>query len=399
VSEIRPVEKGVRAAVEGPPRAAPAATAEPAGDEAVRVSTLELFFDLVFVFTITQLTSVLFEDPSGRGLARVVLMLGVIWWMYGGYAWLTNAVAPDSTPRRLTLLVGMIAFFVLALAIPRAFAGSGTSFGLAYLAVVAIHAALFTRTSSEHAVRAILRLAPFNLVTALLVLAGGIAGGSAEYALWASAFVLEWASPHIAGQAGFEVAAAHFVERHGLVVLVAIGESVVAVGIGARTLQLDFALAAIGVLGLLLSACLWWAYFGGDEEAAVQALERTPAARRPQLALGAFGYWHLPILLGIVAAAATLRHATAHPFSALAFARALALGGGVATFLAGDVLYRRTLALGALRWRTLAAILALATIAIGALTAAAAQLAGLVLALAGCLVAERRLLRTAARSP
>ena len=108
-------------------------------DAPVRVSTLELFFDLVFVFTITQLTAVIGEHTGAAGLARAVLMLGLIWWMYGAYAWLTNAVAPNSTPRRLLLLGGMAAFFVQALAIPTAFDGAGLAFGIGYLAVVVVH--------------------------------------------------------------------------------------------------------------------------------------------------------------------------------------------------------------------------------------------------------------------
>ena len=197
-----------------------------------RVSTLELFFDLVFVFTITQLTSVLASHPSLRGVAQVALMLGVIWWMYGGYAWLTNAVPADRPSRRFLLLGGMASYLVLALAITHAFSGAGTAFGLAYAAIVIVHAWLFTRSTSQSVVRNILRIAPVNLVGATLVLAGGIAGGTAQYVLWAIAVPLLWLSPKVVSNSGFEVGAEHFVERHGLVVLIAIGESVVAVGRG-----------------------------------------------------------------------------------------------------------------------------------------------------------------------
>ncbi len=293
------------------------ATPPPAPDEAARVSTLELFFDLVFVFTITQLTTVLFADPTGRGLLRVALMLGVIWYMYGGYAWLTNAVAPDRAGRRLLLLGGMAAFLVLALAIPQAFAGGGAVFGLAYLAVVAVHAALFTRAASGGVVRAILRLAPFNLTSALLVLLAGTLGGAAEYVVWVLALALMWLAGRVASTGsfgGFEIAPAHFVERHGLVVLIALGESVVAVGTGALRRPVDAPLAGVTVLGLLLNACLWWAYFGGDDGRAERALDEAARARCPALALMAFGYWHLPLLLGVIAVASALREATGHAF-------------------------------------------------------------------------------------
>jgi low temperature requirement protein LtrA len=343
-----------------------------------RVTTLELFFDLVFVFTITQLTSVLVHEPTWTGLAQVTLMLGVIFWMYGGYAWLTNAIALDRVGRRLALLGAMAALLVVALAVPRAFAGSGATFGIAYLAVVVAHLGLFVRSSRLTVVQAIRGLAPFNLLTALLVLAGGIAGGAAQYVLWSAAFALEWISPRLIDDSGFEIAPAHFVERHGLVVIVAIGESVVAVGIGAQGLPVDARLVAGAVLGLALTACLWWSYFGGDEDAAERAMDAAPMAARPRLAIEAFGYWHLPLLLGVVLIASALKHATGHPFAALDRTWALALGGGAAVFLAGEAAFRRTLRLGGVRGRALAAPLALVTIPAGTAIAASAQMLALV---------------------
>jgi low temperature requirement protein LtrA len=353
-----------------------------------RVSTLELFFDLVFVFTITQLTAVLSGDPTLRGLLRVVLMLGVIFWMYGGYAWLTNAVAPDRAARRLVLLAGMAGFLVLALTIPEAFAGGDLAFGLAYLAVVSIHAGLYSRTSVTHTVRALVRLAPFNLASALLVLAAVVAGGTAGYLLWAAAFAMEWVTPLVTGIGGFRIAPAHFVERHGLVVIVALGESVVAVGIGASGQPVDLALVSVAVLGLLVAACLWWAYFGGDDDRAERALAAVPDERRAAVAVRAFGYWHLPILLGIIVLAAGLKHAIGHAFEPLDAAHALLLAGGVAVFLAGDVGFRRTLRIGPGRLRAIAAALALATVPLGLAASAVLQLCLLGIVLVGSLAAE-----------
>ena len=367
-------------------------------DEVVRVSTLELFFDLVFVFTITQLTTVLTNEDTLKGLLQVVLMLGVIWWMYGGYAWLTNAVAPDRATRRLLLFGGMASYLVLALAIPRAFGDAGPAFGLAYVAIVSVHTILFTRTSDETVARAIAQIAPFNAVTGGLVLAGGIAGGTAQYVLWAVAFLAEWTSGLLGGSEGFEVRPAHFVERHGLVVIVALGESVVAIGIGAAGLKLDAALAGVAVLGLLLTACLWWAYFGGDDEAAERALAAAPLMDRARMSLRAFGIWHIPILLGIVAVAAGLKKATGHPFDDLHGPQALALAAGTAAFLVGDVMFRRTLSIGPSGARTAAALAALATIPIGLGVSAAAQVAALVLLVGGGLALEMGPTRRAARS-
>jgi low temperature requirement protein LtrA len=357
-------------------------------EQVERVSTLELFFDLVFVFTITQLTAVLSNDPTPRGLLRVVLMLGVIFWMYGGYAWMTNAVATDRAARRLLLLGGMAGFLVLALAIPRAFSGDDLAFGIAYLVIVSIHTGLYSRTGVSHTVRALVRLAPFNLVSALLVLAAVMVEGTAAYLVWAAAFALEWFTPRLASTGGFRIAPAHFVERHGLVVIVALGESIVAIGIGAAGLPVDLALAAVAVLALLLAACLWWAYFGGDDTRAEHALAAVPDDRRGWVAVQAFGYWHLPMLLGIIILAAGLKDVVGHAFDPLDLAHALMLSGGVATFLAGDVLFRRTLQIGPGHLRALAAALALATTPLGLAVSALAQLAALLLVLAASLSAE-----------
>jgi low temperature requirement protein LtrA len=353
-----------------------------------RVSTLELFFDLVFVFTITQLTAVLSDDPTLRGLLRVVLMLGVIDYMYGGYAWLTNAVAADRAARRLLLLGGMAGFLVLALTVPRAFSEGDVAFGIAYLVVVSIHAGLFTRTSETTTVRALLRLAPLNLVSALLVLAAVVVEGTATYLLWAAAFALEWFTPLLVRIGDFRIAPAHFVERHGLVVIIALGESIVAIGIGAAHLPVDLALASVAVLALLLAACLWWAYFGGDDTRAELALAAVSDDRRGWVAIQAFGYWHLLMLLGIIAMAAGLKDVVGHAFDPLDLAHALLLSGGVAIFLAGDVLFRHTLHIGPGRLRALAATLALATIPLGLAVSAITQLAALVIVLFGSLASE-----------
>jgi low temperature requirement protein LtrA len=359
-------------------------------DRGARVTTLELFFDLVFVFTITQLTAVLYHDPSWRSLLQVVLMLVVIWWMYAGYAWMTNAVSAHTTNRRLLLLGGMAGYFVLALAIPDAFAGTGLAFGLAYLVVVGVHTTLFMRATSASVTSAILRLAPFNVVSALVVVAGGALGGTLQYALWAAAGLLEWLTPVIRGNRGFDIAAAHFVERHGLVVIVAIGESVVAIGIGASHLAVDARLVAVAALGLALSACLWWIYFGGDEERVERALAALPPVPRARAALRAFGFWHLVLLLGIVTVAAAERRGFTDPFGSLSWSVALMLAGGVALFLGGDALFRRELRIGSGTMRAAAAVLALASVPVGALLFTTAQIGALVVLLVATMLVEAR---------
>jgi low temperature requirement protein LtrA len=274
----------------------------------VRVSTIELFFDLVFVFTITQLTTLLVAEPTGVGVGRVVLIFGNVWWMYGGYAWLTNAVPPREPVVRLLMLVGMAGFLIVALAIPLAFGSSGLAIGVGYLVVTFVHTGLFLRASQESAVRAMFRLGPYNVVTAAMLLAAGFVGGPARWALWTAAFVLHWASPAVTAVGGFRIRAGHFVERHGLIVLIALGESVVAVGLGVQGHhELTAGLILTAVLGLALAAVLWWLYFDGEDQWAERALDEAPDTRNPWLALFAFGYAFLPVLGGIIVLAAGVR--------------------------------------------------------------------------------------------
>src|SRR4051812_21990690 len=208
--------------------------AEATAEHGSTVTTLELFFDLVFVFTITQLTSVLVHEPTWTGAFQVTLMLGVIFWMYGGYAWLTNAVALDRVSRRLTLLGAMAALLVVALAVPGAFSGSGATFGMAYLAVVLIHLTTFIHSAHLSVAQAMRGLAPFNVGTALMVVAGGVAGGTLQYILWSAALALEWGSPKLIDDSGFLVAPRHLVQRPRLRGIVALREAGLARGGGAR---------------------------------------------------------------------------------------------------------------------------------------------------------------------
>jgi low temperature requirement protein LtrA len=365
-----------------------ASSAAPEQEQELRVSTLELFFDLVFVFTITQLTAVLASEPTGEGLGQVVLMLILIWWMYGGFLWLTNAVPPDRTPLRLLLLSGMATFFAISLAIPDTFDGDGVVFAGAYLVVIVLHMGLYMQ-SATWSVSGVWSFARLNLVQSLLVLAGAIAGGTWQYVLWGLAVVLIAVTPALITESGGWIRPSHFVERHGLVVIVALGESVVAVGIGASHLEVSAELLAVAALGLILAAELWWTYFGGDEAEAERALRATRPNPRTWLAVNAAYYWaHLLLLLGIIAVAAALENAIAHAFDSLSFARALTLGGGAALFLCGDILYRYFLGLPFRPWRAVAAILAAATIPLGTETSAFVQLAVLVGAVGLCSAME-----------
>jgi len=354
----------------------------------IRVSTLELFFDLVFVFTVTQLTNVLVYHLDLVGALQVTLMFGIIWWMYGGYAWVTNAVAPNSTTRRTLLLTGMLGFLVIALAVPEAFQDAGWLFGSGYLLVTLVHAALFTRNEDRSAARAAYGLAGLNLVSALLVLAGGLAPARYRLALWAVAFTLHLATPYLRRAVGHMVRPGHFVERHSLVVIVAIGESIVAIGLGLAGVRIDLPVILATALALCTAYYLWWAYFAGDEERAEHALQSTTdRTRRGRLALRAWGYAHFPMLLGIVFLAAGVKKSVGHAFEPSPWGPAIVLAGGTALFLLGHAWFLRILGISGVIHRVVAAAVILATIPLGHLVAVA-QLAAIPLIMATAMIIE-----------
>jgi len=353
----------------------------------VRVSTLELFFDLVFVFTVTQLTGFLADDLSWLGVLRAIVLLAVILWMYGGYAWLTNAVAPTSSLRRGLLVIGMGGFLTIALAVPHAYAETGLALGIGYFLVNAIHTGLFLHAGGPGAARAMARLAPLNLLTATMVLVGGAVPAQWRLPVWSLTVAVQWASPYLHSMRSWTISPTHFVERHGLVVIVALGESIVAIGVGAVGLPVDAGLITVAALGLALVYMLWWTYFGGDEEAAERALASLPPEKVARAALRSYGYAHLPILFGIVVLAAGVKKAVGHAFDHLTVPQAMALGGGVALFLLGDVLFRSELSIGLVRYRAVGAVAALATVPLGHWLATA-QLLALLVALVLMLATE-----------
>ena len=365
--------------------------AETSPDLIERVSTLELFFDLVFVFTITQLTGVLAHDPDARHLLQVAVLLAIIFWMYGGYAWLTNAVAADTAARRLVLLGGMAGFLLVSLTVPSAFAGGGLAFGLAYAVVVLVHIGLFTRTQRVRSASDLVRVGLLNVAGTALILLGGAIGGVTQLVLWILVPLVWWlVSPYRGLSGGFDIGAAHFVERHGLVLIIAIGESLVGLAIGLGDLELGPSVAVVAVLGLALSACLWWTYFGGDDALAEHALAAAPRERRGRMSIEAFGHADLGLLLGVIAIAAGLEAGAHEPFHALDFGHATALGGGVALYLVSDAWFRQRLRIRRPWPRVLAAIPAIATVAVGLWVAAAAQVATLVVVFAVLFALESR---------
>ncbi len=221
------------------------------------------------------------------------LIFAVLWWMYGGYAWLTNQVPPRRPLEQILLLVGMAGFLVAAVSVPHAFDDTGVWFGLGYLVVVCVHLALLSQSSARVGTA---RLAPFNLTSALLVVAAGFVDGPTKYVLWVGAFLLQAVTPYLNVAPHFELNPEHFVERHGLFVIVALGETVIAIGLGVDSEHVTASVLGAVVLALALPAALWWSYFSGDDQAAEHALASADPGPRAILAIRGYFYAHIPML-------------------------------------------------------------------------------------------------------
>jgi low temperature requirement protein LtrA len=359
----------------------------PDEDQPLRVSTLELFFDLVFAFAVTQLTGILARDLTLTGALRVLLIFGALWWMYDAYVWLSNARTPAQTPERLLTLVGMAGFLVIGLAVPRAFGPDDVALGLGYLLVVAVHTGLYYRVN-----RNIMRVAPFNVASALLIIGAGLVEGAPAYALWIAALAVQQLSPLVVQVRGrFAIRSDHFAERHGALLIIVLGESVADIGIGAAGHAVTVSLALSASLGLALAAAIWWSYFGvGDDERAERAMTGADPAARPGLALVAYFFAYIPMLLGIVTLAAGLKRAIVHAGATLPYPACLALAGGVSLYLAGNVAFRHSLRIGTQRYRAAAAAAALAASAVGVAVSVAGEIVLLTVIVAAALVAEQR---------
>jgi low temperature requirement protein LtrA len=328
-----------------------------------RVSTIELFFDLVFVFGFTQITGSVTHAPTAAGLVRGALIFLVLWWAWGAFAWLTNTVPTAETLPRLVVLAAMAAMLVTALAVPHAWDDSGVAFALGYLVVMGLHAALFALAGENPQAtrRAIARLAPTNLVAALLLVVAGLADGTAQTVLWVVAIALSYAGPYLTGVAGFTVHPGHFVERHGLIVMIALGESVVAIG-AAGDITVDWGLAGTALVVMALIVGLWWAYFDHDADAGEHALVASEGAERARLARDVYSYLHIPLVLGVVFAAVGIHEALIHAAEPLDPVFAGAFAGGVALIYGGLTAIRLRLGLRPGWACVAAAVIALAMI-------------------------------------
>ncbi|SFR73977.1 Low temperature requirement protein LtrA [Agromyces sp. CF514] len=370
---------------------------------ASRVSTIELLFDLVFVFTISQVASIVVHDPTWPGVARAALILGLVWWMYDAFAWLTNQTTPDTAPVRVWLIGAMAAFLVMALAIPEAFGETGVLFGAAYIVVAIIHASLFVARGGSGAARRMLAVGTSNVLVGVLLVCSGFVEGPIDWVLFALPFLAFLASALQSIRGGFDPGAAHMVERHGLLMIIAFGESIVAVGIVASEHALDVAVIAGTVLSVATVAALWWCYFTGDDLRAERTLEQADARTGTRLALVAFYLEHLAMIFGLVLLAAGLHEVLEHAAEPASATAAVLVSGGVALYLLADAAYRRTLALGPIAWRLSAALLVALAAFAGIAQSGLLQLALIVLVVGGALAIEARTSRrrgaTAAAAP
>jgi low temperature requirement protein LtrA len=334
----------------------------PAGEQ--RVTPLELFFDLVFVFAITQVTGLMSADPTWEGIGRGLLVLAALWWAWAAYAWLTNTLEPEEGIVRVAMFAAMAAMLLVGLAVPEAFGDDGVLFGLAYFAARAIHLELYAIAGrGDPGLReAVLRLVPTATLGPALIVAAGFLDGAAQVALWASALAIDYAGPLRGRGRGWLVSPAHFAERHGLIVIVALGESVVALGIGAAGLTLDAGLVVAAVLGTAVIAAVWWAYFDVFAVYAQRHLSELRGDARARFARDYFSYLHLPLIAGIVLFALGLEKTLEHVGDPLATVPAVALCGGLGLYFLAHVGFRLRIARSIGRGRPAAAIVLLALV-------------------------------------
>jgi low temperature requirement protein LtrA len=307
-----------------------------------RVTPLELFFDLVFVFAITQVTGMLSGDPTWGGLLRGLLVLGALWWSWAAYAWLTNTVDPEEGPVRLAMLGAMGAMLVVSLAVPAAFGADGVVFGVAYFAVRVLHIALYALAGrgDPDLLGAVLRMTPTATLGPALLVGAGFLDGAAQVTVWVTALALDYLGVLPGRGRGWRVSPAHFAERHGLIVIIALGESIVAIGVGAAGLPLDAGLLAAALLGIGIVAALWWAYFDVVAIVAQRKLGEARGAARAALARDSYTYLHLPMVAGIVLFALALKKTLAHVGDSLDTIPAVGLCGGLALYLFAHVAFR-----------------------------------------------------------
>jgi low temperature requirement protein LtrA len=366
------------------------------------VTTLELFFDLVFVYAITQVTAFMADDLSWRSVLRGLVLMALLWWSWCSYAWLGNQARADEGLIRASVIAAMGALFVVALAIPEAWSDTGGGLDAPLILALALgfvrlgHLAVYAVAASGDAGlrRQLARTAVPVGVAAVLLVVGALLGGGAQTGLWALALVIDYVGVYAAGSDWRLPSAKHFAERHGLIVIIALGESIVAIGVGVAALPLTLPIVVAALLGLTVSVALWWSYFDVVAPVAEGVLNRSTGTDRTRLARDSYTYLHFPMVAGIIYLALGLKkvleyvgdtehHSLADPLSAGAL---WSLYGGVALYLVAHLAFRLRNVGSVNRPRLLVAVLLLALpIAVGGLPALAALgvLTAVLLALIG----------------
>jgi low temperature requirement protein LtrA len=308
-----------------------------------RVTPLELFFDLVFVLALTQCTALMADHPTWTGLAQGMLVLGVLWWAWVGYAWLTSVVEPEEGGVRFAIFAAMAALLVVALCVPEAFGDLGLLFACSYGVVRVAHLMLFGIASRDDPAlrRSLLTgLTGTTLVAVGLLVAASFTDGALQGALWALALLLDMGGPFLWGSEGWKLVPGHFAERHGLIVIIALGESIVAIGVGAEA-GVDAGVVVAAVLGIAVAAALWWLYFDVVALVAERRLSRAAEGReRNEVARDSFSYLHLPMVAGIVLLALGLKKTIGDVGDPLKTVPAVATLGGTALYLLAHVAFR-----------------------------------------------------------
>jgi low temperature requirement protein LtrA len=312
--------------------------------EGERVTPLELFFDLVFVLAITQCTGLMSHDQTWSGLAQGLLILGVLWWAWVGYAWLTSVIDPEALAIRGVIFVAMAALLIVGVCVQEAFGNLALTFALGIGVFRAAHIALFMLAGAEaddgDLRRSVIGLGVSTALAVGILVLASLFDGVAQGALWALAILLDMAGPYVFGSEGWKLVPGHFAERHGLIVIIALGESIVAIGVGASG-ALNLGIGTAAVLGVFLAAALWWTYF--DVVALISARrlgEAKPGRVQNELARDSYSYIHLLLVAGIVLMALGMKVTIGHHSQHLHYVAAFALLGGVALYLLGLVAFR-----------------------------------------------------------
>jgi low temperature requirement protein LtrA len=315
---------------------------DPGHRQGERVSPLELFFDLVFVLAITQCTQLMADNPTWEGLGQGVLVLGLLWWAWAGYSWLTSVLDPDADAVRAVIFASMGALLIASICIPDAFGDLGLEVALAYGFVRYAHIGLFIIASRDDPDlrRSVLGLVVGCTICIGLMVGGSFLGPGGQALLWGTALALDVLETVFFGAGGWKLQPAHFAERYSLIVLIALGESIVAIGVGAEvTLTTGIALAAAG--GIALIAAMWWVYFDVVSVVSARRLVRAEVGRvQNTLARDSYSYMHFVMVAGIVLVALGLKKTIGDVDHPLKTETAFALLGGVALYLLGLVMFR-----------------------------------------------------------